>query len=253
MEETTIIVETNHARRISLQEDWYNYHTDAIIYSFMVLAATPRIKPGDKKDGSQSFLYLSQAKFKKIRPWIVNVTGKNIRQINEKVKEMSGQKDQQYKQNNQQHLILKRYIHYDEDKKEYSFPYDYNERYYIVSSQVLAYLCIVSNPFIIKLYLYLADRYKYKQDWQFDLKQLNKVFGYSGSYNKKVNQFLKIGLAELKSKGLVDYSIIETPIKGNLKVDRFKLKKVSKQIPIQVKQNLNKLSLQDQNIIGLLK
>lgn len=249
----TEIIETNHTRRISLQDDWYNYHTDAIIYSFMVLAATPRIKPGDKKDGTQSFLYLSQAKFKKIRPWIINITGKNSRQITEKVKQMSGQKDQQYRQNNQNDLILKRYIHYDKEKKEYTFPYDYNERYYIVSSQVLAYLCIVSNPFIIKLYLYLADRYRYKQDWQFDLKELNKVFGYSGSYNKRVNQFLKVGLAQLKNKGLVDYITIETSVKGNLKVDRFKLKKVSKQIPTQIKQNLKELSLQNQNIIGLLK
>ena len=219
----------------------------------MVLAATPRIKPGDKKDGTQSFLYLSQAKFKKIKPWIINITGKNSRQVTEKVKQMSGQKDQQYRQNNQNDLILKRYIHYDKEKKEYTFPYDYNERYYIVSSQVLAYLCIVSNPFIIKLYLYLADRYRYKQDWQFDLKELNKVFGYSGSYNKRVNQFLKVGLAQLKNKGLVDYTTIETSVKGNLKVDRFKLKKVSKQIPVQIKQNLKELSLQNQNIIGLLK
>ncbi len=250
---TTEIIETNHTRRISLQDDWYSYHTDAIIYSFMVLAATPRIKPGDKKDGTQSFLYLSQAKFKKIKPWIINITGKNSRQVTEKVKQMSGQKDQQYRQNNQNDLILKRYIHYDKEKKEYTFPYDYNERYYIVSSQVLAYLCIVSNPFIIKLYLYLADRYRYKQDWQFDLKELNKVFGYSGSYNKRVNQFLKVGLAQLKNKGLVDYTTIETSVKGNLKVDRFKLKKVSKQIPVQIKQNLKELSLQNQNIIGLLK
>lgn len=250
---TTEIIETNHTRRISLQDDWYSYHTDAIIYSFMVLAATPRIKPGDKKDGTQSFLYLSQAKFKKIKPWIINITGKNSRQVTEKIKQMSGQKDQQYRQNNQHDLILKRYIHYDKEKKEYTFPYDYNERYYIVSSQVLAYLCIVSNPFIIKLYLYLADRYRYKQDWQFDLKELNKVFGYSGSYNKRVNQFLKVGLVQLKNKGLVDYTTTETSVKGNLKVDRFKLKKVSKQIPTQIKQNLKELSLQNQNIIGLLK
>ena len=71
-----------------------------------------------------------------------------------------------------QKLIDAGYVKYDEQAKEYTFPYNYNENYYIVSVDVLAYLCTVSNPFVIKIYFYLADKYKFKTDYTFTLTEL---------------------------------------------------------------------------------
>ena len=47
---------------------------------------------------------------------------------------------------------------------------NYNEKYYIVSTEVLTYLCTVANPFVIKIYFYLADRYNYKRNYLFTYK-----------------------------------------------------------------------------------
>lgn len=68
-----------------------------------------------------------------------------------------------------QKLIDAGYIKYDQEAKEYTFPFNYNEKYYIVSRDVLAYLCTVSNPFVVKIYFYLADKYKFKKDYKFTL------------------------------------------------------------------------------------
>ena len=68
-----------------IESNWFDYHLDSIVYSFMVASATARIKPGDKKDGSESYLYLSESKYKKIRPMIKTIIGKTARQVGERV------------------------------------------------------------------------------------------------------------------------------------------------------------------------
>lgn len=57
--EITTIIQQEPTRRVPIESDWFDYHLDSIVYSFMLASATARIKPGDKKDGSESYLYLS--------------------------------------------------------------------------------------------------------------------------------------------------------------------------------------------------
>lgn len=55
---TELVVYKEHTRRIPIEKDWFDYHLDSIVYSFMLASATVRIKE-EKKDGSESYLYLS--------------------------------------------------------------------------------------------------------------------------------------------------------------------------------------------------
>lgn len=238
---TTEIVKQETRRRVPLQQNWFDYHLDTIVYSFMLVGATARIKPGDKTDGSQSFLYLSQSKYKKLRPMIKQVIGKTARQVGERV----------------QKLIDAGYIKYNEQAKQYTFPFDYNEKYYIVSTDVLAYLCTVSNPFVVKIYFYLADKYKFKKDYKFTLTQLRKMLGYSGSANSRVNDLIKLALSSLSVMKFIEYKKVYAKVPGNQTnrpVEQFQLiHVVGKQLPKVIKNELvNNLSLEGKSIVKLL-
>ena len=198
------------------------------------------MKPNDKKDGSQSFLYLSQSKYKKIRPIIKKIIGRQVREVNKRV----------------QKLIESGYLAYDAQKKEYTFPFDYNQKYYIVSNDVLGYLCTVSNPFVIKIYFYLADRFNYKHNYLFTLKQLRGVLGYStSSHNQQVNNLLKVALSALEVMGFIEYQPVKVKGVGNTDrpVDEFMLKNVvGKELPKAIKEKLSStLNIESQSIVSL--
>lgn len=233
--------ETTTTRRVPIQQNWFDYHLDAIVYSFMLIGATARVKPGDKKDGSQSFLYLSQSKYKKLRPTIRKIIGKTARQVGQRV----------------QKLIDAGYVKYDEQTKQYTFPFDYNQNYYIVSTDVLAYLCTVSNPFVVKIYFYLADKYKFKKDYRFTLTQLRKMLGYSGSANSRVNDLIKIALSSLSVMKFIEYKKVYVKVPGNQTdrpVEEFQIiHVVGKKLPKIIEDQLiNNLSLENKNIVKLL-
>lgn len=238
---TEIIKQEKTTRRVPIQQNWFDYHLDTIVYSFMLAGATARVKPGDKTDGSQSFLYLSQSKYKKLRPMIRQVIGKTARQVGERV----------------QKLIDAGYIKYDQQARQYTFPFNYNEKYYIVSTDVLAYLCTVSNPFVVKIYFYLADKYKFKKDYKFTLTQLRKMLGYSGSANSRVNDLIKIALSSLSVMKFIEYKKVYAKVPGNQTnrpVEEFQLiHVVGKQLPKIIKNELvNNLSLESKSIVKLL-
>ena len=237
---TELVIYKQHTRRIPIQKDWFDYHLDSIVYSFMLASASSRLKPGDKKDGSESYLYLSQSKYKKIRPVMKQLIGKTARQINERVEK----------------LIQVGYIHFNEQTKEYTFPFDYNEKYYIVSANVLTYLCTVSNPFVIKIYFYLADKFNYKHDYLFTLTELRKMLGYSGSANARANDLIKLALSSLSVMKFIEYKKVQVKGVGSTDrpIEQFQLiNVVGKTLPKVIQEQLvNNLSLQSKNIVQLI-
>lgn len=236
----TQIIKQDYSRRIPIQKNWFDYHLDSIVYSFMLTSATVRIKPGDKLDGSQSYLYLSQSKYTKIRPLIRQIIGKTARQVNERVEK----------------LIESGYVAYDPETKQYTFPYDYNEKYYIVSINVLAYLCTVSNSFVIKIYFYLADKFNYKHDYLFTLTEIRKALGYSGSSNARANDLIKVALSALSTMKFIEYKQVQVKGVGstNRIVDQYQLVNVvGRSLPKAIEQELSQnLSLQSRSIVQLL-
>ena len=226
---TELVIQKDYTRRIPIQKDWFDYHLDSIVYSFMLSSATARIKPGDRTDGSQSYLYLSQAKYKKIRPIIRQIINATAKQVNDRVKR----------------LEQKGYIYFNSQTKQFTFPYDYNQKYYIVSTEVLVYLCTVSNPFVIKIYFYLADRYNYKKNYLFTLKELRMALGYSGSENQRVTDLIRAALSSLKIMGFINYEKVQVKGIGNTDrpVDNFMLtyvvgKKLPQIVTKELQQNL---------------
>ena len=205
----------------------------------MLASATARIKPGDKKDGSQSYLYLSQSKYKKIRPLMKTITGKTARQIGERV----------------QKLKEAGYLSFNQQTKQFTFPFDYNERYYIVSKDVLAYLCTVSNPFVIKIYFYLADRYKFKPNYRFTLKELRIMLGYSANQNERVTNLIKLALTSLSVMDFIEYKPVKVKLQSNGKIiDNFQLVHVvGRTLPKRITDELTeKLSIQGRKVVDLL-
>ena len=88
----------------------------------------------------------------------------------------------------------------------------------MVSRDVLAYLCTVSNPFVIKIYFYLADKFKFKKDYHFTLKQLRVMLGYSSSENERVTTLIKLALSSLSVMGFIDYKPVKIKLESNGKV-----------------------------------
>lgn len=235
---TELITQLENSRRIPVQPNWFDYHLDTIIYSFMLASATARIKPGDKKDGSESYLYLSQSKYKKIRPIMKTIVGKTARQIGERV----------------QRLKEAGYVAFNEQTKQFTFPFDYNEKYYIVSKDVLAYLCTVSNPFVIKIYFYLADRYKYKTNYKFTLKELRKILGYSEGENERVTNLIKLALSALSVMEFIEFKPVKVKLSNGKVIDNYELVNVvGRSLPKKISKELSeKLSLEGRKVVDLL-
>ena len=235
----TIVIKKEPDRRLPLQDRWFDYHLDSIVYSFMLVSATARIKPGDKTDGTQSFLYLSQSKYNKIRPMIKTIIGRSARQVNEK----------------RDKLIKEGYIAYDKQKKQYTFPFDYNQNYYIVSVDVLAYLCTVSNPFVIKIYFYLANKFRMKSGYRFTYKELRLMLGYSESQNKRVTDLIKLALSALSVMNFIEYRPIKVNLPGKeYKIDNFQLiNVVGRKLPKIIRDELqNNLSLEGRQVTSYI-
>lgn len=177
-------------RRISLDADCFNYNIDFVFFGFLLSVATARPKNNDNK---QWELYLSENKYVKCRPllrkWLGGVSAQTIRNKLKKFIEMG-------------------MIKYDSQEKVYTFPYDYNGKYYIISRDIIFYLCATATSLVIQTYIYLASRFSWKKDYEFTVTEIKNILGYSAnSQNSSVEQAIAAAIVSLQQQGLISYEV----------------------------------------------
>jgi hypothetical protein len=105
-------------------------------------------------------------------------------------------------------LIAKGIIIHDEMRMRYIFPHNGFKKYQPVNNAMLYYLIITSNINVIKTYIYLLNKWLWKNQTQepyyFTLKELREALGYSGSDNQGVDSALRTILFSIAKQGIID-------------------------------------------------
>lgn len=169
-------------RNISLEDNFMNYSVDDLLYAFMSYHAT--------YDPHTNEYYLTERNWVKYRPLLKSIiTLRNCR-------------------NHLNSLIGKGIIIHDETHMRYIFPHNGFKKYQPVNNGMLYYLIITSNINVIKIYIYLLNKWLWKnkehEPYYFTLKELREALGYSGSNNPGVDAALRTILFSIAKQGIID-------------------------------------------------
>ena len=169
-------------RRFSLENDFMNYKSDDLLYGFMRNIST-------SKDGLE---YLPLKNFQKVKKVIAGLCGYSVRQINNKIlklKEVGLIKETEIGVNTQ----------------SYIFPYDYAGSYKIINKDMLSYLINTRNSNVIRIYLYLLNKYEWKKgEYLFTVGELKRALGYS-DFTKTADSMIRDVLTSLKKEGIIKF------------------------------------------------
>lgn len=188
MTETTGLIfprqdhDDKYFRNISLEDDFMNYSVDDLLFAFMSYHAT-------YDPGTQEY-YLTERNWVKYRPLLKSIiTTRNAR-------------------NHLNSLIAKGIIKHDTERMRYIFPHNGFKKYQQVNNSMLYYLIISSNMNVIKIYIYLLNKWLWKnktnEPYYFTLKELREALGYSGSNNPGVDDALHTILFSISKQGIID-------------------------------------------------
>ena len=169
-------------RNISLEDNFMNYSVDDLLYAFMNYHAT--YDPATKE------YYLTERNWTKYRPLLKGILNtRNCR-------------------NHLNSLIAKGIIIYDAERMRYIFPHNNFKKYQQVNNAMLYYLIITSNINVIKIYIYLLNKWLWKnqnkEPYYFTLKELREALGYSGGDNAGVDSALHTILFSISKQGIID-------------------------------------------------
>ena len=79
-----------------------------------------------------------------------------------------------------------------EDSENFYFPYNEAGKYKLVNYEMLSYLVNTRNSNAIKIYIYLLNKFQWKENYVFTLKELLVAIGYSeNSNNSLASQMVK--------------------------------------------------------------
>lgn len=178
---------------ISLEQDFMKYDIDDLLYGFMVYHTT--------YDPTTKEYYLTERKWTQIRPLFCRCTA------------MTAQTCRRHLEK----LITKSNVKKDEEHRRFIFPHNGYYRYQNINNAMIYYLVITSNPNVIKLYIYLLNKWlwKEKKDYDFTLKELREALGYSGTNNEEVSSAFRTILFSLAKQGIIDAIPTWTQINPN--------------------------------------
>lgn len=181
-EEKTKIV---NPRRIPVEGIFLHYKTDDIVYGYLQASAT--FNPKDK------VLYINQ---------------KNMTSIRRELQDIIGCKSASTITNKLNYLMENNLFKLDEKAGRYIFPYNPDEKYKIISSELLKELVVVYKPMVLKIFIYLLDKYEWKKEsnsqYVFTLTELSAAMGYAASSGRQ-DANIRIILEHLRRTGMINY------------------------------------------------
>lgn len=211
-------------RRFSLEEDFMNFKTNDLLYGFMRGLSTARpIVENGKKEYRE---YLTLKSFKQNKKLIAGICGCTTKTIENQLNKLfeAGLLDQGVE-------VI------EQNGKEYEyevfwFPYDYDGNYKIIDQEIVQYLVNTRNAQGIRIYLYLLNKFQWKEDYIFTIKEIKAALGYADS-TKTADKLIKDCLASFQKEGMIKYEkVIEEKDIGDINnskiipVERMKLKYV---------------------------
>ena len=130
----------------------------------------------------------------------------------------------------------------------YYLPYNVNEKYKLIPTTTLDYLLQINTQNVIKVYLYLLDKYEWKNknnaQYIFTKAELIEAIGYSTKNNQGSYDLINYILTSLKNNGLINYE----EFYYNNKIPNIKLINVNTVVKGLEKQT-QKVELQEQSML----
>lgn len=164
----------DYTRLIPQEKDFLHYSTDDLLYGLLIYSASIE---SDEKNHI-SYLYVKKSDIIGIKKRVAEWTQSTVRTVD----------------NHLIKLIQKEYIAYDVDKKRYIIK-DYLDRYQVLKNETLYFLLSTLRPNIVKIYAYLLNKYKWKQQtneyYYFSINELLNLLGYKNVYNTLERKAMK--------------------------------------------------------------
>lgn len=174
-------------RRIPTEGVFLHYSVDDIVYGYLQASAD--------YDTTNQTLYIHKSKMPGIKKMLQTIIGcSSKRTIDNKINT----------------LIEKNLLADDthNGKPAILFPYDTNEKYRIVDTELLFSLVCVYRPMVLKVYIYLLDKYKWKsksnENYIFTLNELVQMMGYAPT-SRKQEPIIREILNNLRNNKFIDF------------------------------------------------
>ena len=204
-------MEQNINRRFSLEEDFMNYQTNDLLYGFMRALSTAEPTPKEKQKWTE---YLTKKDFLKNKKIIANILDYSVKTIERHLEKLIAAG-----------LVEEGILAIDRIDKSgkvttynyevYRFPYDYDSNYEIIPQKIVRYLVDTRNSHAIRIYIYLLNKYKWKQQTQeqykFTIRELKAALGYSDT-TKTIDSTIKNILESFAREGMIKYQVIKESV-----------------------------------------
>lgn len=181
----------DYTRRFSLEHNFMDYDSDDLLYGALQYLATyhPELH----------MLYLTKKKYTKSKQELMAICGLDSRGIKRHLDRLI-----------EKGLIKEKKIYIGENKVEYEcfiFPYDTKERYQIINNEMLWYVVSTRNKQAVRIYIYLLNKYNWKENYEFSNKELVEALGYSPKGNNALASSMVSNILEsFKREGVIDYN-----------------------------------------------
>ena len=181
-------------RRMSLEKDFMKYDTDDLLYSSLYYLST--FHP------IKNQLYLTKKNLGKNKKIICDICELTTQTFNRHLEKLIDKG-----------LLKEEEITIGEGKTQYpcyTFPYNYTEKYQIVENEMLWYIVSTRNKQAVRVYIYLLNIYKWKQqnkeDYIFTNLELLGALGYStNSSNQRCNSIINNILESFAREVVIKY------------------------------------------------
>lgn len=180
-----------YTRRFSLEENFMNYDSNDLLYGALQYLATyhPELH----------LLYLTKKNYTKSKQQLMAICGLDSRGIKRHLDRLI-----------EKGLIKEKKIYVGENKVEYDcfvFPYDTKEKYQIINNEMLWYVVSTRNKQAVRVYIYLLNKYNWKNNYEFSNKELIEALGYSTNGNNALASSMVSNILEsFKREGVIDYT-----------------------------------------------
>lgn len=181
---------TDYTRRFSLEKDFMDYDSNDLLYGAMQYLATyhPELH----------LLYLTKKNYTKSKQELMAICGLDSRGIKRHLDKLI-----------EKGLIKEKKIYVGEKKVEYEcyvFPYDSKDKYQIINNEMLWYVVSTRNKQAVRVYIYLLNKYNWKNDYEFSNQELIEALGYSpNGKNSLASSMVSNILESFKREGVIDY------------------------------------------------
>lgn len=207
-------------RRMSLEDDFMDFHTDDLLYTFLRCIST--VKP--EKDGKMTE-YLPLTKYKKNKKFLTTILECTRPTLENKINKLKAIG-----------LIEEGVITATVHGQTYSYPsfiFPQTGKFFkIVERDLLRRLVDTRNTHTIRVFLFLLDKYEWKPDYIFTLKEIKVALGFSEN-TKEADTTMKNILVSLQDEGYIKWehiTILEEHDDKVVPVTRMKLLYVAKTV-----------------------